>query len=173
MTVQTNARNATEERRRKGSKEMMKKWAVVVLLAMAAFLCVGCQRQVTMGNGEEAVTGVARQIDCALCHGDGVCYHCDGMGFRNGRRCSVCNGNGACAHCNGKGALEVIEMNGRDYTVCGSCQGDGKCDLCNGTGRIQHSYASLGTVNGECTLCHGSGNCLSCHGSGLSEVRGF
>lgn len=74
-----------------------------------------------------------RTVDCNRCHGSGVCYHCDGDSFRDGRRCRVCNGTGYCGDCEGVGSLEVIEKDGKDYTVCTSCHGRGVCGACDGS----------------------------------------
>lgn len=149
----------------------MKK-TLIIMLAVMIIICTGCQKKVEVGGTSLTVTQ-SRQLKCPVCHGDGVCYHCGAMGFNNGRRCSVCNGGGYCNHCGGAGALEVMEIDGRDYTICGSCQGDGKCDVCNGSGSFKEYYSNLGGISGNCMLCQGSGNCLSCHGSGLREVSGF
>ena len=114
-----------------------------------------------------------RYITCHLCHGDGVCYHCDGDSFRDGRRCSVCNGTGKCTACDGKGTLEVIVINREDYTVCTSCHGSGECGLCDGTGQLEYYFSTLGRAGGDCNLCHGNGKCLGCKGTGIVKVRGF
>ena len=66
---------------------------------------------------QEDLLSDARTIDCPLCHGGRTCYHCDGEGFRNGRRCSVCGGSGDCDYCLGEGTLTIIEINGKDYTT--------------------------------------------------------
>lgn len=114
-----------------------------------------------------------RTIECTMCHGDGLCYHCDGEAYRNGRKCSVCNGTGNCDYCQGVGSFEVFEIDGQDYTICGSCHGEGICGVCDGTGTYSHTYPTLGTQTSKCTLCHGSGKCLSCKGNGILAVAGF
>lgn len=114
-----------------------------------------------------------RTVACHLCHGKSVCYHCDGDGFRNGRRCSVCSGTGKCTACDGLGALTVIELDGKDYTICSPCHGEGICGVCDGAGEIVYQFATLGRSQVDCSLCHGTGNCLLCKGSGLYELCGF
>lgn len=116
----------------------------------------------------------ARVIECTLCNGKGVCYHCDGDGYRDGRRCSVCNGNGKCNACGGEGELEVIEINNTDYIECTTCHGSGKCGLCGGTGVYVAGYSeNFGSIGGDCMLCGGDGECISCHGEGLEKLSGF
>lgn len=119
-------------------------------------------------NSEEG-----RVVKCYRCHGDKLCSHCDGEGFRDGRRCHVCNGSGECKLCYGKGQFEVIVINGNDYIECGICHKTGKCGVCSGTGEIGTYLETLGYVGGDCSLCHGSGECLSCHGTGYRELSGF
>ena len=111
---------------------------------------------------------VTRATTCYTCHGDGVCAHCDGESFRDGRRCIVCNGTGKCHSCNGTGSLEVRELNDGDYIICTVCQGEGSCGACDGTGTVV-----FGRFKGKCSLCHGSGKCISCKGKGVTELRGF
>ncbi len=119
-------------------------------------------------GGEEG-----RVVTCYMCHGDGICYHCDGDAYRNGRRCSVCDGTGKCSACEGNGEFEAFEIDGKDYTICGSCHGEGICGVCSGTGRIVQQFSTLGRIDSECHLCHGSGDCLGCKGTGLKELKGF
>lgn len=124
-------------------------------------------------GGREAEGSAGRTVECSLCHGDGVCYHCDGEGFRNGRRCRVCEGAGSCDSCGGSGVFQVMERGSKDYTVCGSCHGDGTCGACDGTGEMGYQSSTLGYVGGDCMLCNGSGKCLSCKGNGVRELSGF
>lgn len=166
----------------------MKKYFLLLITVFFIF-CSGCSKS---GSGAEVMSGerndssadvlidpnpipetASRTVTCHMCHGDGVCFHCDGDAFRNGRRCSVCDGTGYCNTCGGVGSLEVLEINGKDYTICTTCHGEGICGLCEGTGRIVHQFSTLGRVDNECSLCHGSGNCLGCKGTGLRELRGF
>lgn len=114
-----------------------------------------------------------RVVECYRCHGNKLCSHCDGDGFRNGRRCSICNGSGECEACNGKGEFEVIVINGKDYIECGSCHKTGLCGLCGGTGEVGYYTENLGYFGGDCNLCHGSGECLGCQGTGYRELSGF
>lgn len=151
----------------------MKKY-FALLMAVLYIFCAGCSESwfdtgigQGTGNGFNAniiPEAAPRVITCYRCHGDGICSHCNGDAFRDGRRCSVCNGTGYCNGCGGIGLLEVFEINGKDYTVCTSCHGDGTCGICGGTG--------LGFY-GDCFVCHGSGNCTSCKGTGLKELKGF
>lgn len=151
----------------------MRKHFLLLTVALLV-LCAGCTSN---GSSIDLAPNIRepapRAVTCHLCHGDGICYHCDGEGFRNGYRCSVCNGTGNCDVCSGMGSIEVLELDGKDYTVCTSCHGDGSCGVCNGTGRIVQQYSTLGRVDSDCRLCHGSGKCLGCHGTGLKELRGF
>lgn len=124
-------------------------------------------------NSDRSDYSESRSVDCQSCHGDGVCYHCNGDGFRNGRRCSVCDGAGECSKCGGAGILKVIVKNGKDYIQCTACHGGGECGACGGTGQIGYQSSSLGYIGGECSLCHGSGTCLSCKGDGLVRLKGF
>ncbi len=120
------------------------------------------------------VSKSARVIECMLCDGKKVCYHCDGEGYWDGRRCSVCNGNGKCDACGGEGELEVIEINNTDYIECTNCHGSGKCGLCGGTGVYEAGYSeTFGRIGGDCTLCGGDGECIGCHGEGLMKLSGF
>lgn len=128
---------------------------------------------VSQRTSDDNMPDHAISVACHLCHGDGICYHCDGESFRDGRRCNVCNGTGNCDACEGIGSLEVIEVDGVDYIVCTGCHGSGDCGVCDGTGKIVHQYSTLGRVNRDCSLCHGSGNCVGCKGTGLRELAGF
>lgn len=166
----------------------MKKY-FALLIAVLYILCAGCSGNesdtgVVIGTGIGSNADIYQGLDtlqeasprvttCRRCHGNGICSHCDGEGFRDGRRCSVCNGAGYCNACGGLGSLDVLEINGKDYTVCSSCHGDGTCGLCDGTGRIVHQLSTLGRIDGDCMLCHGSGNCIGCKGTGLVELKGF
>ena len=103
-------------------------------------------------GGRETEESEARTVECSLCHGDGVWYHCDGEGFRNGRRCRVCGGAGSCDSCGGSGIFHVMERGSKDYTICGSCHGDGTCGACDGTGEMGYQSSTLGYVGGDCML---------------------
>lgn len=163
----------------------MKKMILVVIVVLAAVKMISPNfnannadisvgRVLDVKTGEREAEGpAARTVECYMCHGDGVCYHCDGEGFRNGRRCSVCGGTGKCDSCVGGGAFHVIERGTKDYTVCGSCHGYGTCGACDGTGEMGYQSSTLGHVGGNCMLCTGSGKCLSCKGSGFRELSGF
>lgn len=118
-------------------------------------------------------TEEVRSTICTKCRGEGVCPHCDGECFRNGRRCRDCGGEGRCSACGGAGSLEVIEIDRKDYTVCTICHGLGLCGMCDGSGRYSMNLTTLGSFENDCMLCHGSGECLACHGAGLSELKGF
>lgn len=119
------------------------------------------------------VSNGTRTITCSLCHGDGICSHCNGEAFRNGRRCNSCNGTGRCDHCSGEGSFNVLEIDGKDYTVCGFCHGTGTCDYCDGLGEESYTFTTLGTSTVKCWLCNGSGKCRGCNGTGYEEVKGF
>ena len=163
----------------------MKRW-LPLLIVCAFLICAGCGEKSKssqndnfdmdspsiIGDGISSIPE-GRTTTCIKCHGDGVCSHCNGDSFRDGRRCSVCNGTGNCDACGGVGSIEVLELDGKDYTVCTSCHGDGTCGVCDGTGRIVQQYSTLGRVDSDCRLCHGNGKCLLCHGTGLRELRGF
>lgn len=153
---------------------MKKKIAIVVAVVVAGLILVrgGCGTW----EGTQDAGGVDqknRTVECSLCDGDGICYHCAGDGFRDGHRCSVCDGTGKCSACDGAGLFDVIEMNGKDYRLCGSCHGNGMCGVCQGTGRYEQWLPTLGQIGGDCQACNGSGRCLSCKGEGWVEVKGF
>lgn len=166
----------------------MKKLAVLLTLAVC-LACTGCARGAErnpsdsehqdgsgLENGTVEIQGEelpARAVECHMCHGDGVCFHCDGDAFRNGRRCSRCDGTGKCSACGGAGTLEVIVINGQDYTVCTTCHGGGKCGGCDGSGKMGYQSSTLGHVGGNCMLCKGSGKCVACKGTGLRKLAGF
>lgn len=157
----------------------------LLLAACMLLICMGCGTETETKphadfesyapyiDGDDVTIPERRVTTCIRCHGNGVCTHCDGDAFRDGRRCRSCNGTGDCDACGGYGTIEVFELNGKDYTVCTSCHGDAKCGACDGTGRIVQQYSTLGRVDGDCLLCHGSGNCLACRGTGMTELRGF
>ena len=161
----------------------MKKMIAILLAIVYCLIVTGCgstakntvvPEETIIGEDSigESITS-KRTTSCHICHGDGICYHCKGDGFHDGRRCSVCDGTGKCHYCNGAGKLEVVEMGGKDYTLCGSCHGSGKCSLCDGNGTYTVSFSTLGTSTTDCMLCHGSGKCLNCKGTGWVELRGF
>lgn len=163
----------------------MKKLAVLLVLAVC-LACAGCAGNAERDPGHQDGLGPeigtveiqgeelpVRAVDCHMCHGDGVCWHCGGDAFRNGRRCSKCNGTGKCSTCGGAGTLEVIVINGQDYTVCTNCHGSGDCGTCDGSGELGYQSSTFGHVGGDCILCHGSGKCIACKGTGLRELAGF
>ncbi len=115
----------------------------------------------------------SRTVTCTRCDGGGVCYHCDGESVRDGRRCRVCDGSGACTACGGQGKLEVLEIDGKDYTVCTGCHGSGACGYCEGAGKMTRNFSTLGRIDSECSFCHGNGKCILCKGSGVRRLSGF
>ena len=118
-------------------------------------------------GGDSGYIPTGRTITCGVCHETGVCYHCNGEKFRNGRRCSICDGTGLCQSCDGVGFHDVVEKDGKDYYVCARCDGTGDCRRCGGTGKRQNR------IEPRCALCKGSGDCSVCHGKGVIEVGGF
>ena len=165
----------------RGEKKMKKIIAMILIISCCLTL-PGCgkSRRIRDIHVEELeeLTGQTvsdtRTTNCALCKGSGVCNHCNGEAFRNGRRCSWCDGTGKCSYCEGIGQFKVVEMGGKDYTLCGSCHGDGACRVCGGSGRYSAVIGTyIGKVESDCMLCHGSGKCNGCKGAGWKELRGF
>lgn len=107
-------------------------------------------------------------IMCSLCHGTGVCKHCNGSGRKsNGRMCTSCHGSGDCSSCEGLGECELIMAGGKEYVVCRSCHGSMICQYCNGSGYSDYSSGILGRLT--CGFCNGKGICSSCHGKGYTK----
>lgn len=146
----------------------MKRYLLLLIVLCIVVACgSGCS------SADSAERAKSRFVECSLCDGNGVCYHCDGEGFRGGRRCSVCDGSGYCDACGGQGDLEVLEINGKDYTVCTVCHGSGSCGVCDGNGKTVAHFSTLGSIESKCSFCHGNGSCISCDGTGRRELRGF
>lgn len=154
-------------------KKFIVLWMSIIVLVLTGCGGSGTGSQIGMQGGNGTAHQQNRTVECSDCHGDGVCSHCDGDCFRNGRRCSVCDGTGICPYCEGAGSFEVFVINGKDYRLCGSCHGDGECGLCQGTGKYEQYFYYMGHVEGKCMVCKGSGKCLQCKGEGMVEVRGF
>ena len=155
------------------SKKTVGTGALILVFLMAALTATGCQGK-SSGNGSASGAAPQRVTTCSVCHGDGVCWHCDGDQYRNGRRCSSCDGTGKCDYCQGAGSFSVYVINGQDYTRCGSCQGNGQCSVCNGSGDVQGWHSdTFGSISGNCLMCHGKGTCTSCKGSGYLRLSAF
>ncbi len=137
--------------------------AIFVLCTVLTGIFCGCGSHVTVGVDEEPAT--IRTTTCTTCDGEGVCPHCDGEAFRDGRRCRTCEGNGTCRNCSGKGRLEVIEIDGKDYIYCVLCHGKGICDACGGNGKSAYWD--------KCVGCGGVGECRFCRGKGVTSLQGF
>lgn len=144
-----------------------------LLLMIVVYIVAVCGSGCSSAAPSPAEHAESRFVECSLCDGNGVCYHCDGEGFRGGRRCSVCDGSGSCNACGGQGDLEVLETNGKDYTVCTSCHGSGICSFCDGVGKTAVHFPTLGLCESECSYCQGNGGCSRCDGTGRRELRGF
>ncbi len=151
----------------------MKKLIIIIIGAVIVYW--GYNAFFSTSDNENIVPSMPeRVVACPLCHGGKVCHHCNGDGYRDGRRCNACNGNGKCDGCNGAGQVEVIEINNTDYIQCVICHGSGKCNMCDGTGVYEGFYSeTFGHVGGDCMLCGGDGKCISCHGEGLQKLSGF
>ena len=146
-------------------------FGVVIMIVLAAFVTTGCQSK-SSGTGSEAAQ--QRVTSCKHCGGTGVCSHCNGEKYRDGRRCRSCNGEGYCDNCQGKGEFIVYVIDGQDCIQCGSCHGNGKCDVCGGSGELQSwNSNSFGQITGNCLLCKGDGKCKLCHGSGYVRLSPF
>lgn len=106
-----------------------------------------------------------RTTTCTTCDGSGVCYHCNGEGFRDGLRCMAYKGEEACKTCLGTGRREVRGIDGQDYLYCSMSHGSGKCTNCNGSGNAQYGN--------HCDICGGDGLCSLYQGKGVTRLRGF
>lgn len=147
-------------------RQHMKK--VFCLILSCAFLFAACGSS-TVRVGTEQIKAEIRTIVCSSCHGEKVCWHCSGDAYRSGRRCSICDGTGLCSKCSGKGELEILEIDGRDYTRCTSCSASGICPMCTGSGKMDR----YGSSSSNCMICRGTGKCVGCGGSGLVSIHGF
>lgn len=163
-------------------KMMKKTIALIMTLLMIFCSFVGCSFFVEeeqaktdslSGNGNTTVyvgqnneVAQVRSVQCSSCHGNKLCWHCNGDCFRNGRRCNVCDGNGNCTACLGKGVHEVLVINGQDYVYCTACHGKKDCTMCNGSGKDEN-------YNSDCFNCKGSRKCPYCKGEGITRLRGF
>lgn len=156
----------------------MKKLIMILFVMVSCLIVAGCGSKTKSAVVPEEKTIAETIVEkrttrCPLCHGDGVCNHCNGECYRNGRRCSACNGTGNCQFCNGAGSQEVMEMGGKDYTLCGFCHGSGECEPCHGIGKHTFVFSTLGTATETCTFCKGTGKCRNCKGNGWAELKGF
>lgn len=147
--------------------------AMVLLMTLVIFCLTGCNRS-RVKVGTDAQTAQVRTTTCALCDGSGVCWHCNGDGFRDGRRCKICDGEKTCDVCQGAGRREVLVIDGQDYVYCGECHGSGKCTYCDGSGKDPNTIFIFNkSVTSKCPFCSGGGKCLLCHGKGVTRLSGF
>ena len=157
---------------------IMKKVIAILLAVLCCFSITGCGSSISKESikqlEEETGGHVSQQrtTTCQLCKGDGVCYHCKGEPFRDGRRCNVCDGTGKCTGCDGKGKLNVVVIDGKDYTRCSSCHGSGICEACGGTGKMIMSGKMNMFDNLTSCWCH-NGKCVVCDGTGWVRLYGF